>query len=102
MPSERQVFDLLSRDELAELVGRCDPLVQEGRSEAQLADALVGRGRFCGAEPRPEVLRDETSRRGFERLHALPRLPERLDLRTENVVHALQGRRAADAHVEQR
>ncbi|WP_438031662.1 hypothetical protein [Sorangium sp. So ce204] len=97
MPSERQVFDLLSRDELAELVGRCDPLVQEGRSKAQ----LVGRGRFRGAEPRPEVLRHEPSWRGFERLQAFPRLPERLDLRTESV-HALQRRRAADAHVELR
>lgn len=98
MPSKRQVFDLLSRDELAELVGGCDPLVQDGRSKAQ----LVGRGRFRGAEPRPEVFQDEPSRRGFERLHALPRLPERLDLRTENVVHVLQSRRAADVHLELR
>jgi hypothetical protein len=101
MPSMRQVFDLLSRDELAEFVGRCDPLVQDGRSKAQLAAPLVGRGRFRGAEPRPEVLQDEQRRRGFERLQAFPRPAERLDLRTVSM-HALQSRRAADAHVELR
>ncbi|WP_437720594.1 hypothetical protein [Sorangium sp. So ce861] len=76
MPSKRQVLDLLSRDELVELVGRDDRLVRDGRSRAQLAGA-------GSSGHKPSLL------------------PERLALRTEGV-HALQSRRAADARMELR
>lgn len=80
MPSKRQVFDLLSQDELVEL-GRHDLLVRVGRRGAQPADALAGHG--------PALLA------------GLPLPPERHALQTQGV-RALQSRPAADAQVELR
>ncbi|WP_437707673.1 hypothetical protein WMF45_27985 [Sorangium sp. So ce448] len=91
----------ISCDRLKEL---CRGLGLGDGSREKAAAAAAGRSSACsplGAEFRPEALEDEPSRRGFERLQAFPRPRERLDLRTESM-HALQSRRAADAHVELR
>ncbi|WP_437541470.1 hypothetical protein WME97_27095 [Sorangium sp. So ce367] len=100
-PALPELLAGISCDRLKEL---CRGLGLGDGSREKAAAAAAGRSSACsplGAESRPEDLEDEPSGSGFERLQAFPRPRERLDLRTESM-HALQSRRAADAHVELR